>query len=570
MTKPGAEVTTQDLEILERFYTAASPTPENWPEPSSTPNWSEEYGTHEHLQLAQVAATVLTEKLQETTQGKTDEESERIKAINPTEMAALGLLHDLGRVVIHSIYRTDAVSKMLFDRLGIRPDLTAKLHSIDFFYGRWPTPEGGRTFISQTDQISIEQRILKMADNLAKRQRDTGKIRTLDELFAGYGNWIKGYTDRPSGKWATAKKFQGIAAENYGPADIQLLGSVRDWMTNCGVDFEKLYRGVIERFQDLQTRQLDYDPTTDQSLYRKGGLLIGKEHPKAAQISACTIAGSPEKPNEDAYALKTVEGVLVIGAFDGASSKKPITALKTQTGARFASHFLRNRFNEVLPDLSPKELMVTLNSRLLTANQEIGGHLGDTHTLPGSTGTIIKIDSDRDRLEIAHISDSFCVIYYRDGHSETVTLNTNKVFDEQVFALMEKIAKDRGITPREAHQTKEIQEAKLETAQGRDNNPNGKGSGLLNGDPNVEQYIQEIVIPLNEVKAVLLGTDGLIPQGWTLEKNEDRQRLYEDLKEGGFERLISIKHQSEDEDPDWHHIRYKHSDDATGILLSFS
>jgi hypothetical protein len=33
--------------------------------------------------------------------------------------------------------------------------------------------------------------------------------------------------------------------------------------------------------------------------------------------------------------------------------------------------------------------------------------------------------------------------------------------------------------------------------------------------------------------------------------------------------LIRIKKQIEDNDPDWQLVRYKHSDDATGIYISF-
>ena len=103
----------------------------------------------------------------------------------------------------------------------------------------------------------------------------------------------------------------------------------------------------------------------------------------------------------------------------------------------------------------------------------------------------------------------------------------------------------------------------------RNNNPNGKGCGIINGDPHVEQYIQTGTFPLQDVKAILLGTDGLTPVGWSEKKDEDRKKMLKEIQDGGFQKLFKTKKHSEDADSDWNYIRYKHSDDATGILIEF-
>ena len=102
----------------------------------------------------------------------------------------------------------------------------------------------------------------------------------------------------------------------------------------------------------------------------------------------------------------------------------------------------------------------------------------------------------------------------------------------------------------------------------RNNNPDGSGSGLLNGDPTMRQYVQSGTLSLKGLRAVLLLTDGMPPLGWDMNHEATRQRMLTTVLRGGFEELISIKREAEDADPGWRRLRYKHSDDATGLLIT--
>lgn len=250
IVNPGAEITNRDLKVLRNFYTAVAPTPESWPQTGS--NWSAEFGPWEHLQLTGIAARVIAEKLQAAVKNVTSNEVERIKSLNPDEMEALGLLHDLGRLVTHDMYRSDVVSDMLFKRLGIREDLKMKLHSIDFFYGRWKGTENKMTFVDDSSQISIEQRIMKMADTLGKRVRTSGEVRTVDNFLAGHAAWVEGYGGRPPKKWGTERKFRRII-DQYAAADKQIVISISDWLSSYEVDVDKVSEKIGQRFQNQQT-----------------------------------------------------------------------------------------------------------------------------------------------------------------------------------------------------------------------------------------------------------------------------------------------------------------------------
>lgn len=315
---------------------------------------------------------------------------------------------------------------------------------------------------------------------------------------------------------------------------------------------------------------LVYQPTQDQEVFKHAEFQIGKEKLQRVNVSACTIAGRPERPNEDAYAITVENGILTLAIFDGCSSQKPIPALEPQTGARFASHFLKDTFMTLTNDVQLKDGMLSLNKKLLDMSKQLGGSLDDVHTLPVSTGTIVRVDADNQTMEFAHVGDTFVIVYYKDGTSELVTNDLNDKFDKEMFALMTSISKERGITPREARKDARVAQAIIDSFIRKFNTPNGMGCGYIDGDPTLEKYIQTRSISLAGISAILLGSDGLPPQGWSQTDEEGRNKLLNELQKGDFRQLIQAKKASEDNDPNWNYVRYKHSDDATGIFIQFA
>lgn len=310
--------------------------------------------------------------------------------------------------------------------------------------------------------------------------------------------------------------------------------------------------------------ELAYSASDDQELYRQGEIQVGQ---MAFTIKAATIASMPTKPNEDSFAVAADTDTFLAAVFDGTTSLKPIAALQDQTGAHFASHFLKDHLADAEADNTPEQILLKLNEDLLVESIQLGGALADTHTLPASLATIVKISDNARAFEFAHAGDTFGIVYYKDGHSEVFTGDTNKKFDNQVFKLLTETARAKGISYRQARDDDAIKRALINIFTIKNNHPNGEGSGVVNGDPNLALYIQTGTVTLQGVSAILLATDGLLPPGWSLESEQDRQRMIAALQEGGFRRLFGLKHQAEDEDPDWNHVRFKHSDDATGLLI---
>jgi serine/threonine protein phosphatase PrpC len=313
-------------------------------------------------------------------------------------------------------------------------------------------------------------------------------------------------------------------------------------------------------------RFFNYDGAEDGELYFEESV-----KDLGYKISACTTAGSKDKPNEDSFSICLTDKYLWIAVFDGTTSLKSIPLLNNQTGARFASHFLKEVLVSSLEKTNkkPKEILLYINYLLLKQTSRLGGSLEDTHSLPASMATVVKVDLDKRMLEFAHAGDTYGVFFGIDGSSEVFTDDKNNKFDQEMFTLMKNISIKKGVTIKQSRQDEEVKNALYEMFIRRNNNPDSLGSGLINGDPYVEKYIQEGEYSLENIRSILLATDGLEIQGHSITDPDFRSQMYQELLTGGFQRLIALKRESEDRDPDWNYIRYKHSDDATGVMVSF-
>ena len=190
--------------------------------------------------------------------------------------------------------------------------------------------------------------------------------------------------------------------------------------------------------------------------------------------------------------------------------------------------------------------------------------------MPTSTATIALIDPDKDTISIQHIADSFAVT--RDTTGE-ITLHTSDSLSEVEQNLNQKIqeaARTRGITNREARfSVPEIQQELILLLQNSFNRSDGSGIGVVNGSPSMDQYIERHTLPLSSTEALLLGSDGLPAPQEPLTQERYRRFMLELAVSEGLNAVLEHKKKLEDYDSDWNSPRWKHSDDATGILVRF-
>lgn len=241
----------------------------------------------------------------------------------------------------------------------------------------------------------------------------------------------------------------------------------------------------------MTIQEFDYSVTHDDAVacHRKMTL-----EESVIEIDTSTVAGSKDgiskKPNEDTFSvIKTPDSILA-AVFDGCSSQKSIASLKDQTGAHFASHFLKQEFEKIENIESPEQIIRLLNKKLLAKSMQFEeSTLSDVHTLPASTATVVQLDLKDKKLRISHVGDTFCILQFTDSHTEFVTIDRNRKYDNEILALVKKIAFEKHITPREARKDERIKKAVIDMFQDSYNRSDGTGQGIINGDPNVEKYI---------------------------------------------------------------------------------
>ena len=314
---------------------------------------------------------------------------------------------------------------------------------------------------------------------------------------------------------------------------------------------------------------LNYPVQDDSRIYRSANFELDTS--LHVLVEAVTIAGrklpdSNQKPNEDAFSVQKTGETLLAAVFDGCSSQKQIEALGDESGARFASHYLKDYiYNH--STLDTRMLLLQANESLFEKSLALGAELSDVHTLPATTATALSIDATTHQLHLAHVGDTFCMILFSDGHTTLETVDRNRPYDEKIFIQIRELAKKRDISPREAKQDPTIKQAVMAMFQDSYNRPDGTGQGILNGDPKMKRYLQSSSLDLKDISAILLGSDGLIPAGMDEAKAADREKLFGIADSKGAKGLIAAKLESENEDPDWQHTRYKHSDDGTAVYL---
>jgi hypothetical protein len=322
----------------------------------------------------------------------------------------------------------------------------------------------------------------------------------------------------------------------------------------------------------IQTKNQLTPPISDQEYFCTPiSIQLGGPQKLNVTIEAATVAGDLQKPNEDCFAIRYSASTLSIAVFDGATSLKRIPAHDTigMSGARFASHFLRDSFLTV--ESFDGNTLCDLNRAL---RERVSGFVGldvnDVNTVPTSTATIVLIDSEKDLVSIQHVSDSFCLAKNNTGKTSLITPDPLQALEDRIYSQIREIARSQGISNRDARNNPEIASTLLKELQKSHNAANGKGAGVVNGDPQMEQYVFRTQFPLSSLQALLIGSDGLPAPQNPLTSADNIEKLMMLVESGGVRHAIAYKKQSEDQDLDWESARWKHSDDATGVYLRFS
>lgn len=329
---------------------------------------------------------------------------------------------------------------------------------------------------------------------------------------------------------------------------------------------------------------------------------------------------SPDKPNranEDAFvAYQRDDGQpkIVIAAIDGATSVARFAPLQDYldqerngiTPAGLAATVARDAILAQLgaadtsnDNIDPKQLILQANQALRQLLDQVASQIFDAKELlsvqsehatllddprkirlflPAAVLTVAMIDTDVELLRFAHAGDTALLVCYEDGHVEVPTQNHVDMNYESALAMASKVVLREGQSMLDAVNDPFIR------ALDRDHriyhnyvDGNGKtapkqGIGVVNGLPQLEDYILTGMVMMAGVEAVITVSDGFLWPSPLHETSTQRQarldQMWDNIRRKGVRGYVSMLRAEERADATREkYPRFKLHDDATGVVL---
>lgn len=287
-------------------------------------------------------------------------------------------------------------------------------------------------------------------------------------------------------------------------------------------------------------------------------------------------AESGERINEDAYVLYEDDNVLVAAVLDGATCLSSVTGVKSQneqTGVFAAQTGAKGIEENVIISQSASELLKKANEKISAEllSKGIDAESKSSLELSNAQALAVRIDKAAKRISIALLGDAGCIIEYSDGLVQLAMPMDITPEDIEGLSLSQDIAREKNLSVKEILSHKDYREKINETMQkgrGRCNQENGRGVGVIDGRKNAEKYIKTVELNADEVRRIILLTDGMFLPVEIAGQEPDWKKMAKIIKEGGLEKLYNAVLNEKNSDPNFDkYPRFKKHDDATGILI---
>lgn len=282
---------------------------------------------------------------------------------------------------------------------------------------------------------------------------------------------------------------------------------------------------------------------------------------------------SGERKNEDTVKVKENEEVLVAAVVDGGSALSSITTIEGKE--RFSGLFVSQGAVDYIEEQysqsrSAKELIILINQKIASElkNRGVDPETASSLELPTASGaSIVRIDKKTRTVEVVQVGDTAVLLVWDDGHVGLACPVDTPKEDVEAIRLAQEIAGQRKIPLKEALKDKSIGDLFIRS-RSNENSPDGTGTGALNGRKSMENYISRGVWPLENLKMIIMLTDGLfLPQKDSLVPSDWEEVAWVVERfglEGLYDRINGLK----SSDPDLSMFpRAKQYDDATGVVI---
>ncbi len=254
---------------------------------------------------------------------------------------------------------------------------------------------------------------------------------------------------------------------------------------------------------------------------------------------------------EDAYLI----GKNIFGVFDGANSINKFFDESGRSGGLIAVSIVRDEFAANKGTL--KEMAInannTLRKKMISSNIDVSNKAN----LWCTTAAVVRLR--KKTFEWLQVSDSIILIIYNDNSFKL--LLTDYDHDKDVMAVWKDLAQEK---TKNIHGIiwKKIPHIRLKS---------NETYGLINGEEKFSKFIIAGEESLENVKHIIIFTDGLILPKEEPKKEDDIRTFVTLFLDGGLKNVLQYVRNLEKTDPEcWKYPRYKQYDDIAAVSISFN
>lgn len=269
---------------------------------------------------------------------------------------------------------------------------------------------------------------------------------------------------------------------------------------------------------------------------------------------------------EDMLVLKIVEGFggssLIAGVVDGVSElyipARGPKLFNGKTGGQVICAIIEHSFSSTQTEDSLETILSRANEEIKLRAMKQGIPMDRSDLLPGAAFALAKINHQT--IEVLQGADCFAVWLKNNGE---IGATRNQIFLHdldwrQIMAdLLKKYQGNRNKAWREIIPA--LSRARLEHVNKREN-----GYALLNGQLTLSECWQKITLPHNDIKLLLLFTDGLIP----FQESKDEQvlgtKIINLFQLGGLKMILEETREIEEAEKETTHIDHA---EASGTAI---
>lgn len=256
------------------------------------------------------------------------------------------------------------------------------------------------------------------------------------------------------------------------------------------------------------------------------------------------------KKDEDTYLI----GKNIFGVFDGTNSVSKFFDKSGISGGLIAPIIAKDEFAKNNGPL--KEIAVRANRKIRKRMIDEKIDVSKKINLWCTTAAVVRIKGKT--FDWLQISDSLTLIIFKDDSYKL--LSEDYDHDFIVMRLWKKLALEKRENIRELVQETQISARKKAN----------ETWGIMNGEEEFSNFIKSGEEPLNNIKHIIIFTDGLIIPKENPEDKDDFGTFVKLFLEGGLENVKNYVRNLEKDDPKcWKYPRYKQYDDIAAISISF-